>query len=146
MHSPASTSSRSRWRPLPRITSPGPDCQITSETQVSSNERRVHASTGGTHKKDDLQWILSEKSHLNIGEFITDRQEHASGLGASCDVFSAWSEKHKKKVAVKRIRAFLLEDKKFAKVSSDIIICLLKSDFSRCYERDWRKRFRFGRR
>jgi len=69
----------------------------------------------GTYTKDDLQWILSEKSYLNIGEFITNRQEHASGLGASCDVFSAWSDKHNKKVAVKRIRAFLLKDKKFAK-------------------------------
>ncbi len=76
----------------------------------------------GTYTKDDLQWILSEKSYLNIGEFITNRQEHASGLGASCDVFSAWSDKHNKKVAVKRIRAFLLKDKKFAKVSNFLFV------------------------
>ncbi|KLO19855.1 kinase-like protein [Schizopora paradoxa] len=64
---------------------------------------------------DDLEWILFEKSHLNVGQYITNKQEHPSVLGASCDVFSAWSVKHNTQVAVKRIRAFMLEDKKLTK-------------------------------
>lgn len=89
-----------------------------SEVRADSIEQHLQ----GQHKpNNDLEWILSEKSHLNIGEFITKKQEHASGLGASCDVLTAWSVKHHMKVAIKRIRAFLLEDKKFAKVSDGLM-------------------------
>ncbi|KLO05396.1 kinase-like protein [Schizopora paradoxa] len=54
--------------------------------------------------------LLSNLSHLNLEGLIVDKQMHASGYGSSCDVFSAWSTKHGKKVAVKQIRMFLRKD------------------------------------
>ncbi len=65
---------------------------------------------------EKLEQVLSELSHLNLEGWIIDKQTHASGLGGSCDVYSAWSQKHNKKVAVKQIRAFLVKDLSFAKV------------------------------
>ncbi len=47
---------------------------------------------------------------------IVDKQACISKLGGSCDVFSAWSNKHGKKVAVKQIREFMSDNETFAKV------------------------------
>ncbi len=58
---------------------------------------------------DPLAKILSGLSNLNLEGKIVRKQPHASGLGGSCDVFSAWSTKHNKKVAVKQIRAYFEE-------------------------------------
>ena len=69
---------------------------------------------------DSLDKILSGLSHLNLDGAIINRQAHASGFGSSCDVYSAWSVKHKKKVAIKQIRLFMAKDHSFAKVSSKL--------------------------
>ncbi len=65
---------------------------------------------------DDLVKLLSELSHLNLEGHVVNKQVHASGFGGSCDVYSAWSTRHGKKVAVKQIRAFMRKDESFAKV------------------------------
>ncbi len=77
---------------------------------------------------DRLANILSSLSHLNLEGFIVQKQAHASGLGGSCDVYFAWSNKHNKKVAVKQIRAFLRKDPSLAKVRSRLTInCMPRS-------------------
>ncbi len=65
---------------------------------------------------DRLDKILSGLSHLNLEGQIVDKQACISKLGGSCDVFSAWSNKHGKKVAVKQIREFMSDNETFAKV------------------------------
>lgn len=67
---------------------------------------------------DKLTKILARLSHLNLEGDIVQKQPYASGLGFSCDVYSAWSTKLNKKVAVKQIRVFLKKDLTFAKVRS----------------------------
>ncbi|KLO11698.1 kinase-like protein [Schizopora paradoxa] len=62
-----------------------------------------------------LEGILSELSHLDLAGEIVDKEPHASGLGGSCDVCTAWSRKHERKVAVKQVRAFLKKDLTLAK-------------------------------
>jgi len=62
-----------------------------------------------------LDSILSGLSHLNLDGQIVDKQAYVSKLGGSCDVFSAWSNKHGKKVAVKQIREFMGDNESFAK-------------------------------
>jgi len=64
---------------------------------------------------DRLEAILSELAHLNLEGQIIEKQPHAAGLGGSCDVYSAWSNTHKVKVAVKQVRAFLRNDLSLAK-------------------------------
>ncbi|KLO13883.1 hypothetical protein SCHPADRAFT_903755, partial [Schizopora paradoxa] len=64
---------------------------------------------------DPLEKILSGLSNLNLDGKIVRKQPHASSLGGSCDVYSAWSNKHNKKVAVKQIRAYLRKDAALAK-------------------------------
>lgn len=66
---------------------------------------------------DRLQRILSSLSHLDLADQIVDIEPHAKGIGGFCDVYIGYSRKHKKKVAVKRVRVFLLKDEAFAKVS-----------------------------
>ena len=66
---------------------------------------------------DNLEKILAKLSHLNLRGDIVDKQAHASGLGGSCDVYSAWSTRYRRKVAVKQIRAFLKKDISLAKVT-----------------------------
>jgi len=46
-----------------------------------------------------IRRILSGLSHLDLKDDIVDKQERASGLGGTCDVYSACSRKHTKKVA-----------------------------------------------
>lgn len=64
---------------------------------------------------DKLDEILRELSHLNLKGYIEQKQQFASGFGGSCDVYTAWSTKHEKKVAIKQIRAFLVAELPFAK-------------------------------
>jgi len=59
--------------------------------------------------------VLSDLAHLNLEDQIVNKQAHASGLGGSCDVYTAWSVKHRKKVAVKQIRIFMRKDQAFMK-------------------------------
>lgn len=66
--------------------------------------------------RDRLEEMLSSLSHLNLEGKVINKTAHASGFGGSCDVYSAWSVKHDKKIAVKQIRAFMTKDKNFAKV------------------------------
>ncbi|KLO08225.1 kinase-like protein [Schizopora paradoxa] len=54
-----------------------------------------------------LQEILSSLSHLNLRDAIIDKKVQAGGYGGSCDVFTAWSLKHNKSVAVKQVRVYL---------------------------------------
>ena len=65
---------------------------------------------------DRLARILTSLTHLSLEGKIVQKQPYASGLGGSCDVYTAWSTKHNKKVAVKQIRAFLKKDPSLAKV------------------------------
>ncbi len=65
---------------------------------------------------DRLDKILSGLSHLDLDGQIVDKQVCVSKLGGSCDVFTAWSNKHGKKVAVKQIREFMSDNESFAKV------------------------------
>ncbi len=71
---------------------------------------------------DRLEGILSTLSHLNLQDQVVDKQEHVEGYGGSCDVFSAWSRKHNKGVAIKRIRSHLRNDPLLAKVIVLIIL------------------------
>ncbi|KLO06091.1 kinase-like protein [Schizopora paradoxa] len=64
---------------------------------------------------DLLAGILASLLHLNLKGKIIQKQPYASALGGSCDVYTAWSVKHKKKVAVKQIRIFLKKDPYLAK-------------------------------
>lgn len=63
-----------------------------------------------------LQCILSNYNHLDLAGDIIEKHEHASGLGASCDVYKAWSKKRNLKVAVKQFRVYLTKDTSFARV------------------------------
>ncbi len=65
---------------------------------------------------DRLAGILSTLRHLNLKGEVVRRESVQTGLGGTCDIFAAWSNKHNAKVAVKRIRVFLLKEEKFAKV------------------------------
>ncbi len=66
---------------------------------------------------DELQRVLSGVSHLNLEGQIVNKQVHASAFRGPSDLFTAWSERHQVKVAVKRIRVFLRKDASFARVS-----------------------------
>ncbi len=82
----------------------------------------------GLYLMDRLAKVLSVLSHLNLEGYIIQKQPHASGLGGSCDVYFAWSDKHNKKVAVKQIRAFLRKDPSLARVRSHVpVICMPRS-------------------
>ncbi len=63
-----------------------------------------------------LEKILSSLAHLNLEDDIIHQREKPERFGGMCDVFVAKSIKHDKKVAVKRIRAYLEGNEKFAKV------------------------------
>ncbi|KLO14121.1 kinase-like protein [Schizopora paradoxa] len=65
--------------------------------------------------RDRLKEILSSLSHLDLEGQIINRTAHASGFGGSCDVYSAFSIRHNKTVAVKQIRVFMTKDRDFAK-------------------------------
>ncbi len=64
-----------------------------------------------------LEDILAGLSHLNLEGCIVRKQQVASKFGGSCDLHAAWSERHRFKVAVKRMRIFMRKDDSFAKVS-----------------------------
>lgn len=66
---------------------------------------------------DPIEKILSGLSHLNLQGSITNKEPQPEGYGATCDVYSAWSTKHEKKVAIKQFRYFMAKDEGFAKVS-----------------------------
>ncbi len=66
---------------------------------------------------DRLEKILSDFPHLNLKDQIVNKDIYASRFGASSDVYSAWSLRHKRKVAVKRIRTFMTNDEALVKVS-----------------------------
>ena len=61
--------------------------------------------------------LHSDIHHLDLSGYIDRKELHASAVGGSCDVYTAWSIKHNKKVAVKQIRALLRNDLALAKVS-----------------------------
>ncbi len=77
----------------------------------------LFTSTHVLGEMDRLQTLLAGLSHLDLEGQIIDGKA-LLGFGGTCDVFVAWSQKHRTKVAVKRIRAFMLEDESFAKVRS----------------------------
>ncbi len=83
----------------------------------ASNESESQIVVYHSRGMEQLRYILSSIAHLDLGGRITKRQEHASKFGGSCDVYSAWSTKHKHKVAVKRFRTHLIDDPSFAKVA-----------------------------
>ncbi|KLO10841.1 kinase-like protein [Schizopora paradoxa] len=64
---------------------------------------------------DSLKKILSSLQHLDLEGQIVRKQPVQSGLGGTCDVFTAWSNRHDRKVAVKCIRVFMRRDEAFAK-------------------------------
>ncbi len=67
---------------------------------------------------DRLANTLSSLKHLNLDGHIVRKHPLQAGLGGTCDVFTAYSTKHSRKVAVKRIRVFLRKDEALMKVLS----------------------------
>ncbi len=63
-----------------------------------------------------LDELFKSLHELDLEKDICDRELTRFGFGASSDVFRARSKRHNKRVAVKCIRIFLLEDESFAKV------------------------------
>ncbi|KLO06696.1 kinase-like protein [Schizopora paradoxa] len=59
---------------------------------------------------DRLESTLSSLAHLNLAGQIVEKNVHAEGFGGQSDVYSAWSRRHRKKVAVKQVRASLRND------------------------------------
>ncbi|KLO07075.1 kinase-like protein [Schizopora paradoxa] len=57
-----------------------------------------------------LKDIFSSLEDLNLAGLIEDREREQLALGSSCDIFRARSIKHNKRVAIKRIRCFLMDD------------------------------------
>jgi len=76
-----------------------------------------------------LDTILSNLSHLNLDGQIIHEDYTISRIGSSCDVYTAWSVRHNKKVAVKQIRVSLGKDMSLAKrLAKEIRIwCLSKT-------------------
>ncbi|KLO11196.1 kinase-like protein [Schizopora paradoxa] len=62
-----------------------------------------------------LEELLLSLSHLDLQNEIVEKKAEVEGFGGSCDVFSAWSRKHDKSVAVKQLRAHLRMDVALAK-------------------------------
>ncbi len=65
--------------------------------------------------REQLDAIFQPLQEINLEGQIT-LEEGQRGFGESCDIFRGWSTKHNKKVAVKRIRFFMLKDSSFTKV------------------------------
>ncbi len=92
-----------------------------------------------------LRWFISPRSRR-----ADYRWEGPLGLRGTCDVFVAWSQKHRTKVAVKRIRAFMLENESFAKVSRHHSPCFCAATHSstrRLFLRAgsvWQEKFKSG--
>ncbi len=71
---------------------------------------------------EKLQQVLSELPHLNLEEKIVDvKPVRVPRNGSSCDLFTAWSERHQVKVAVKRIRVPIFQNED-AEVSRSSVI------------------------
>lgn len=66
--------------------------------------------------KSHVEELLSTFAHLNLEGRIYEQQGNAVRFGGMCDVFTARSILHNKKVAVKRIRVVLEGNESFAKV------------------------------
>ncbi len=82
-------------------------------------------------------------SHFNLEGVIVQKRAHASEVG---DVYTAWSKRHDKKVAVKQIRAFLIKDPSLAKVRLVFLDNLHDSIMTdQLRFRNWRRRSEFGR-
>lgn len=61
--------------------------------------------------------ILADLSHLDLTNSISiARDTGAKACGGSVDVFYGWSERHKKAVAIRRVRVVLQNEPQFAKV------------------------------
>ena len=69
-----------------------------------------------------LAELLESLKHLNLEGVIVDKKPQVRGFGGSSDVFSAWSRKHNKDVAVKQVRACLRFDAKLTKVGLDHVL------------------------
>lgn len=67
-------------------------------------------------RQTHVEEILSTIAHLNLEGRISNPQGNAAEFGGTCDVFTAWSTLHNKKVAVKRVRVVLEGNESFAKV------------------------------
>lgn len=65
--------------------------------------------------KEQLNAIFLSLEEFNL-KGQKDLEDGQRGFGGSCDVFRGWSTRHEKRVAVKRIRFFMLENSSFAKV------------------------------
>lgn len=65
---------------------------------------------------DYLETTLSDLSHLNLKDLITEKDLSSPRIGASSEVYPAWSLRHGVMVAVKQIRIFMTKDDVFIKV------------------------------
>jgi len=65
--------------------------------------------------RERLDDVFGSLSELNLEDCICDKSVNQLAVGSSSDVFQAWSTKHNKRVVVKRIRLFLLDELSFAK-------------------------------
>ncbi len=94
---------------------------------------------------DRIETVVAGLSHLDLEGQIVDKEEFFA-CGSTCDVYIAWSKKHRMKVAVKRFRVFMRDDVTAMKVNNfyllhgfALIACSL------LVESAWRKRLKFGR-
>ncbi len=97
--------------------------KVAAGRTISSCRKKDHSRYLFTASRFDkmaehpqLAKILASLAHLNLEGDITDKQERPVRFGGMCDVFTARSIEHNKKVAVKRIRAHLEGNEAFAKV------------------------------
>ncbi len=67
---------------------------------MGQNLTKVANAPNSTHFIKDK---LTPLSRLDLLGCIVDKREHVSKMGGYSDVYSAWSTKHDKKVAVKQV-------------------------------------------
>lgn len=77
----------------------------------------ANADRPADNKTHFIKDLLVPLAHLDLAGFILRTKQCDSKAGGYSDVYSAWSNKHDKKVAVKQVRNILKKDISFAKVA-----------------------------
>jgi len=89
------------------------DAAAQRVARADSNQHRDVLSSNTND--DNLKRLLARLSAFDLAEYIVQKQPHASKLGGFADVFTAYSTKHRTKVALKQVRVHLKNDFSFAK-------------------------------
>lgn len=78
--------------------------------------KALPAMQSSLNSRERLDRLFESLREINLENDLCDFERKKFGLGMSSDVYRARSTRHNRKVAVKCIRVFLLEDESFAKV------------------------------